>query len=121
MLWLRLLSAAVSGSQVRCEANHLCVLEVAMMPGQTSEMGRYAFRFDGVERAQGPNYVADRGLVQVFRDDAPLALLHPEKRAYASGGQVMTDAGIHAGLFADVFVALGEPLGDGAWAVRMQV
>ncbi|MDH5829671.1 heme lyase CcmF/NrfE family subunit [Luteimonas sp. M1R5S18] len=95
--------------------------EVAMMPGQTSEIGRYSFRFDGVERAQGPNYVADRGLVQVFRDDAPLALLHPEKRAYASGGQVMTDAGIHAGVFADVFVALGEPLGNGAWAVRLQV
>nr|MBP6798771.1 c-type cytochrome biogenesis protein CcmF [Luteimonas sp.] len=39
----------------------------------------------------------------------------------ASGGQVMTDAGIHAGLFADVFVALGEPLGNDAWAVRLQV
>nr|WP_273544220.1 heme lyase CcmF/NrfE family subunit [Luteimonas saliphila] len=95
--------------------------EIAMKPGQTAAIGRYAFRFDGVERVQGPNYVADRGLVQAFRNDAPLVLLHPEKRAYASGGQVMTDAGIHAGLFADVFVALGEPLGDGAWAVRMQV
>ncbi|TYT24828.1 heme lyase CcmF/NrfE family subunit [Luteimonas viscosa] len=95
--------------------------EIAMTPGQTAVIGRYAFRFDGVERVQGPNYVADRGLVQAFHNDAPLVLLHPEKRAYASGGQVMTDAGIHAGLFADVFVALGEPLGDGAWAVRMQV
>ena len=33
----------------------------------------------------------------------------------------MTDASIHAGLFAYVFVALGEPLGDGAWSVRLQV
>ena len=95
--------------------------EVAMTPGQTVEVGRYAFRFDGVERVPGPNYVADRGLVQVFRDDRPLALLHPEKRAYASGGQIMTDAGIHAGMAADVFVALGEPLGGGAWAVRLQI
>jgi len=95
--------------------------EIAMTPGQTAEIGRHAFRFDGVERVQGPNYVADRGLVQAFRDDQPLALLHPEKRAYASGGQVMTDAGIHAGLFADTFAALGEPLGGDAWAVRLQV
>ena len=95
--------------------------EVAMTPGQSVEVGRYAFRFDGVERVPGPNYVADRGLVQVFRDDRPLALLHPEKRAYASGGQIMTDAGIHAGVAADVFVALGEPLGGGAWAVRLQI
>src|SRR5690606_29906142 len=78
--------------------------EMPMAPGQTEEIGRYAFRFDGVERVQGPNYIADRGHVQVFRDGKPLELLHPEKRAYASGGQVMTDAGIHAGVRADVFV-----------------
>ena len=95
--------------------------EVAMSPGQTVEIGRYAFRFDGVERLPGPNYVADRGLVQVSRGDRRLELLHPEKRSYASGGQVMTDAGIHAGMFADVFVALGEPLGGDAWAVRLQI
>ena len=95
--------------------------EVALSPGQTVEIGRYAFRFDGVERVPGPNYMADRGTVQVFRDERPLALLHPEKRAYASGGQVMTDAGIHAGAMADVFAALGEPLGNGAWAVRLQI
>ena len=74
-----------------------------------------------MERLPGPNYVADRGLVQVLRGDRPLELLHPEKRSYASGGQVMTDAGIHAGMFADVFVALGEPLGGDAWAVRLQI
>ena len=95
--------------------------EIPMHPGDSDTIGRYEFRFDGVERVQGPNYLADRGLVQTFRNGKPLELLHPEKRAYASGGQVMTDAGIHGGLFADVFVALGEPLGDGAWAVRLQV
>ncbi|GGK04595.1 heme lyase CcmF/NrfE family subunit [Luteimonas terricola] len=95
--------------------------EVPMVPGETQTIGRYAFRFDGVERVPGPNYMADRGHVQVFRDDRPLVLLHPEKRAYASGGQVMTDAGIHAGVRADIFVALGEPLGGEAWAVRLHI
>ena len=32
----------------------------------------------------------------------------------------MTEAGIDAGLFRDLFVALGEPVGDDAWAVRVQ-
>ena len=64
---------------------------------------------------------ADRGTVQVWRDDKPLVVMHPEKRAYASGGQVLTDADIRAGFSSDVFVALGEPLGDGAWAVRLHV
>ena len=32
----------------------------------------------------------------------------------------MTEASIDASLARDVFVAMGEPLGDGAWAVRVQ-
>jgi len=103
--------------------------ELAMKPGQTVELAGYAFRFEGVEETQGPNYISDLGRVQLLRDGKPLALLHPEKRAYASGGQVMTEAGIHAGLFGDVYVALGEPLGAaddpdraaGDWAVRLHI
>ncbi|KAF1722134.1 heme lyase CcmF/NrfE family subunit [Pseudoxanthomonas wuyuanensis] len=95
--------------------------EMAMKPGQTVEIGRYAFRFESVEEKRGPNYLSDLGHVQVLRNDRPLALLHPEKRAYASGGQVMTEAGIRPGLFGDVYVALGESLGDGAWAVRVHI
>jgi len=103
--------------------------ELPLKPGQSVELGGYAFRFEGVDETQGPNYVADRGHVQVTRNGQSVVLLHPEKREYASGGQVMTEAGIHGGLFADVYVALGEPLGAasdpdrtaGAWAVRIHI
>jgi len=95
--------------------------EVAMRPGQTLTLGRDSFRFDDVERVQGPNYVASRGTVEVFRDDRRVTTLHPEKREYASGGQVMTEAGIRPGVTRDLFVALGEPLGNGAWAVRVHI
>ena len=93
--------------------------EVALKPGQSVELGRDAFRFEGVERLQGPNFIADRGTVQLLRDDAPVATLHPEKRTYVSGGQVMTEAAIEPGLLGDRYVALGESLGGGAWAVRV--
>ncbi len=59
--------------------------------------------------------------MQVRRDGRELALLHPERRTYASGGQVMTEAGIRPGATADVYVALGESLGDDAWAVRVHI
>ncbi|WP_367346378.1 heme lyase CcmF/NrfE family subunit [Stenotrophomonas bentonitica] len=95
--------------------------EVALAPGQTLEVSGYTLRFEGVDHQQGPNYVADRGHVRVLHDGRELALLHPEKRAYASGGQVMTEAGIHARVRGDVYVALGEPLGNNAWAVRVHV
>jgi cytochrome c-type biogenesis protein CcmF len=47
--------------------------------------------------------------------------MHPEKRSYASGGQVMTEAAIASGIGRDLYVALGEPLGGGSWAVRVHV
>ncbi|HZF97423.1 MAG TPA: heme lyase CcmF/NrfE family subunit, partial [Pseudoxanthomonas sp.] len=95
--------------------------ELAMTPGQTHQMGRHGFRFEGVDSIAGPNYTSERGHVQVLRDGAPLVLLHPEKRAYASGGQVMTEAGIRPGLFGDIYVAIGESLGGDARAVRIHI
>jgi len=94
--------------------------EVALRPGQTLTIGRDAFRFDGVRDEQGPNYRASVGTVQVLRDDRPVTVMHPEKRQYL-GGQVMTEAAILPGIGRDLFVALGEPLGGGSWAVRVHV
>ncbi|ROU05966.1 heme lyase CcmF/NrfE family subunit [Lysobacter enzymogenes] len=95
--------------------------EVALAPGKSLDLGRYSFRFDSVKHSVGPNYEADYGTVTVFDGDRQLTVLHPEKRAYASGGQVMTEAAIARGVARDLYVALGEPLGDGAWAVRVHI
>ena len=74
-----------------------------------------------MDATDGPNYHSDRGHLKVLRDNRLVARLHPEKRMYASGGQPMTEAGIHPALGGDVYVALGESLGDGSWAVRVQI
>jgi cytochrome c-type biogenesis protein CcmF len=95
--------------------------EVALKPGQSVEVGGYGFAFDGVAESQGPNYTADYATLQLSRHGKPLQTLHPEKRAYASGGQVMTESAVRPGVLGDVYVALGESLGNGAWAVRIQV
>ena len=95
--------------------------ELALRPGQTVQLGRDCYQFVGTQRREGPNYLSDYGTVRLL-DAAcsnPIDTLHPEKRSYASGGQVMTEAAIDAGLFRDRYVALGEPLGDGSWAVRV--
>jgi len=100
-----------------------------MNPGQSHNMGGYSFVFEGTEVVEGPNYLADRGTFRVFEADEdgeaardrPVAVMHPEKRRYAQGGQVMTEAAIDAGLSRDLYVALGEPLDEQgtAWAVRI--
>ena len=95
--------------------------QLPMTPGQSVEVAGRTFRFVGVERIEGPNYMADRGTLLVSEGDGDPVAMHPEKRAYAAGGQVMTEAAIDAGIGADVYVALGESLGADAWAVRVYV
>ena len=95
--------------------------ELAVKPGDTVALGARSFRFESVVETRGPNYVADKGTVQVLRDGRIDTTLHPEKRRYAAGGQVMTESGIAPGLFGDAYVALGEPLGGDAWALRVHV
>ncbi|PNS08235.1 heme lyase CcmF/NrfE family subunit [Solilutibacter silvestris] len=93
--------------------------EVALMPGQSLQLHGESYRFDGVDDHDGPNYHASIGTITVLRDGRVVTILHPEKRHYASGGQVMTEAAIHGGMFRDRYVALGESLGGGSWAVRV--
>ena len=96
--------------------------DVAARAGDRFELRGYDFAFDGVEKHPGPNYLADRGTVRVFRDGEPVAVLHPEKRAYKAGGQVMTEAALDGAVSRDLYVALGEPLDQtGGWALRLYV
>jgi cytochrome c-type biogenesis protein CcmF len=94
--------------------------DIRLAPGQTYNLDGYAFAFQGVTGREGPNYHADRGHVIVTRDGKPVADMWPEKRVYRARPMPMTEAAIDAGLTRDLFVALGEPLGnDGAWALRI--
>jgi cytochrome c-type biogenesis protein CcmF len=93
--------------------------DVRMSPGEEYQLGAYLFRFDGAEPHRGPNYRAQRGTVRVFRDEREVAVLHPEKRVYQVQTKPMTEAGIDAGFTRDLYVSLGEPLGDGDWSVRL--
>jgi len=96
--------------------------DVAAKPGSTFSLRGYDFRFEGVGKVEGPNYVADRGTVIIKKSGDVIATLHPEKRMYASGGNSMTEAAIHSRIHRDLYVALGEPLDDkGSWALRLYV
>ena len=93
--------------------------DIRLDPGQSYRLGGYDFLFKGAGDHQGPNYQASRGEIDVSLDGELLVTLYPEKRNYRTG-MPMTEAGIDAGLFRDLFVALGEPLGDqGAWSLRI--
>jgi cytochrome c-type biogenesis protein CcmF len=93
--------------------------DVRMSPGDSEELAGYRFQFDGVAAMPGPNYRAQVAQVRVFREDRHVALLYPEKRLYPIQAQPMTEAAIDVGFTRDLYVALGEPIGDGSWAFRL--
>ena len=92
--------------------------ELALRPGQQAELGGYRLTLVEVAPWQGPNYQAERATLLLERDGQPQATLHPERRLYLRG-QLMTEAGIARRWHGDLYTALGEPLGDGAWALRL--
>jgi cytochrome c-type biogenesis protein CcmF len=94
--------------------------DVRMEVGETVEVSGYVFRFGGVREVKGPNYLAARGTLEVTHDGSPVTTLHPEKRVYLVQQNPMTEAAIDSGFTRDLFVALGEPVGDTAWVVRVQ-
>jgi cytochrome c-type biogenesis protein CcmF len=93
--------------------------DMRMEVGDTVTMSNYTFRFDGVTEIKGPNYNASRGQVLVTVDGETEVVLFPEKRTYLVQTMPMTEAGIDTGLFRDLYVSLGEPVGGGAWSVRV--
>jgi cytochrome c-type biogenesis protein CcmF len=94
--------------------------DLTLAVGETTTIADYSFRFEGTEQIRGPNYQAIQGTVVLSRNDRDFATLKPQKRFYASGGNSMTEAGIQVTPFRDLFVALGDDVGDGKWSLRIQ-
>ncbi|MEJ2611264.1 MAG: heme lyase CcmF/NrfE family subunit [Candidatus Thiodiazotropha sp.] len=93
--------------------------DVRMGPGDVSQIADYEFTFEGVKQIPGPNYNANRGRFQVSRNGKHFTTLEPEKRAYFVQTMPMTEAAIDWGFTRDLYVSLGEPLGNGEWSLRL--
>ena len=93
----------------------------SVTPGETFEAGGYDFAFVGTTKVEGPNFSADEGEFEVRRNGNFVTTLRPQKRVYRVQTNPMTEAAIDVGITRDIFVALGDPLGGGAWSIRVQV
>ena len=95
--------------------------DVALSPGSPVEVAGYRFKLEQLEPFAGPNFDAVRASIEITRPDGSRIVLQSDKRNYRAGGTSMTEAGIDAGVARDLYVALGEPIGDGVWSARIQV
>ena len=68
----------------------------------------------------GPNYDAVEAVVEVTRDGRPVTTLRPQKRHFWVQQTDNSQAAISVNWARDLFVAMGDPLGAGAWSMRIQ-
>ena len=115
------LGVAVTVIGITVVSNFSVEKALKMYPGETAVVSGYDFKFAQIGTMQGPNYSAHVGVFEISQQGEPVATLHAEKRRYKVKGSMMTEAAIDAGLFRDLYVSMGEPLEDGAWAMRLQV
>jgi len=92
----------------------------ALSPGQSIEVAGYTVEMESLDNVQGPNFSAIEAEIVIRKDGERVAMVHPQKRQYLVQKSWMTEAGIDAGWNKDLFVALGDQLGNNAWSVRVQ-
>ncbi|VAW55777.1 Cytochrome c heme lyase subunit CcmF, partial [hydrothermal vent metagenome] len=94
--------------------------DIRLKTGETYSIGEYDFVFEGVKKVTGPNYKAAEGWFATSYQGEPIGRLYSQKRSYNAGGMPMTEAGIDAGFWRDLYVSLGEDMNsEGAWSVRL--
>ena len=92
----------------------------SMTPGESVDVAGYRFELRGLRDVEGPNYRAIEAEVDILRDGNFIDQMRPQKRIYIVQQNPMTEAGILAAWNRDLFIALGDSLGNNAWSVRIQ-
>ena len=95
--------------------------DVRMQPGDSVTVGKYTFKMQDLLKKQQHNYSSTYATIVVEKRGEPVAVMHPEKRFFFIHGTAMTEVAIDPGFTRDLYIALGEPLADDAWAVRIQI
>lgn len=113
------LGVAMSVWGIAFSQNYSIERDVRMNVGDSVQIAGYQFTFQGITEANGPNYLGGKAQVDIRRNGQVEAILFAEKRFYTVSKMTMTEAAIDWGFTRDIYVALGENLGQDAWALRL--
>lgn len=92
--------------------------DVRMQPGSVEKLGGYTVKFIQEQRLMGSNYHGAEAEFLV-QSSSHSQRIYPQKRIYNVGQMAMTESDIDVNPFRDIYVALGEPLNENAWSVRL--
>lgn len=92
--------------------------DALMKPGDKVDLTGYSIEFVQQKAVIGPNYKGTQAQFKI-RHDHKVSIIYPEKRFYTVGQMAMTESAIDVTPFRDIYIALGEPLANDSWSVRL--
>jgi cytochrome c-type biogenesis protein CcmF len=92
--------------------------DVRLAPGEHLIFAGFNIQFIEQHELKGANYHGTEAVFEIKHHNHT-SLIYPQKRMYNVGKMAMTESAIDVTPFRDIYVALGEPLDNGAWSVRL--
>jgi cytochrome c-type biogenesis protein CcmF len=88
-------------------------------PGDSVSFAGFTIQLDKVVPVNGPNFVAERAVINVSTDNGPYTTLTPERRLFTVQKRQVAETSIHTNILRDLYAALGEGDADKGWTVRL--
>lgn len=92
--------------------------DVALSIGDSVNIAKYKISFIKLKEIAAKNYSGINAVLKVESQGA-YKIINPQKRFYTVAKISSTDSDIDANLFRDIYVALGENLGNNTWSFRI--
>ena len=94
-------------------------LGVRLAPQQSQQLGQFEFHYDRFSNEIGPNFTAEVAFFNVSKQGKPYAKIVPERRYYDVRTMTMSEVGLDAGLWGDLYIVMGDNLGKGEFTFRL--
>jgi cytochrome c-type biogenesis protein CcmF len=92
---------------------------VASRIGETTEVGPWSVRLDGIEPVAGPNWTALEGKILARYGDGKAIEAHPQARSFWAPPQQTSESALLTRWNGQLYVVLGDEAGDGRWQLRL--
>ena len=94
-------------------------LGVRLAPQQSQQLGQFEFHYDRFSNEIGPNFTAEVAFFSVSKQGKPYAEIVPERRYYDVRTMTMSEVGLDAGLWGDLYIVMGDNLGKAEFTFRL--
>ena len=93
-----------------------------LAPGQSISVNESVqeFSFNDIRVLKASNHDVISAEISLMHDDREI-FLNPQKRKYATRGQITSESAIHASILKDTYLTIGDQLENGSWTFSLKI